>query len=242
MATAFRLVHFKRGSGIATFEPVETPEAEQLDMGRVEAPAIRNLRALVAAVAAGEVDIVVADALDDARKAIGNDGCYGIQLGKRKNGRTTISKQTIERLRATPHKEFPEPAEMTVLGHLHFIEVEEPERVAIRDRKGVDWVCTFDPELESEVFGLVKSIVWAKGTWVQTGPRIGKMHLREIHVVPRHEQSSLFTFERVAHDALEAEQGIVAPQGLAAVDDPDWADDEPDRVYLALILGDDSGS
>jgi hypothetical protein len=242
LATAFRLVEFRIGSGIATLEPVDMPDADQLDMAHPEAPAIRNLRSLMESVEAGSVNRAVVEALEDARKSVGDDGSFGIKLDKRKNGKTTIDSETIERLGSASKETPPALTEMTVSGLLHLIEVEEPECVAIRDRSGIDWLCTFEPELEAKVLRLVKSIVWATGTGGLTTPRSGKMHLREIREVPRYEQSSLFTFERVPLEELEAEQGIAEPQGLAAVQDPEWADDEQDRAYLALVLGEDSES
>ena len=260
ISTAFRLVHFKKGSGIATLEPLEPPETVgpvealigQLDMDPADAeeaavsepPAIRNLRALMEAVEVGQVDPAVVEALEDSRKAVGEDGCYGIKFSHHSNGRTSIDTDTIQRLRAATADEPPptDPTEIAVSGLLHLIEVEEPERVAIRDNAGVDWECTFEPELESKVLGLVKSHVRAVGTGERTKPRGGQMHLRDIQevAVPRDEQSSLFTFERVPVEELEAEQGIHGPQGLAATVDPDWANDEQDRAYLAYVLGDDA--
>jgi hypothetical protein len=242
ISTAFRLVHFKRGSGIAKLEPIDVPASdEQLGVAQ-EPPALQNLKSLVEAVKAERVDSSVVDALEDARKAVGDDGHYGIRFAADPNGRTPIDRETVERLHAAASANEPEPEArpVSVIGLLHLIEVESPERVAIRDRDGRDWVCTFEPDLEQRVLSLVKSIVWAKGTGEHTSGKAGRMHLADIEVVPQHKQSALFTFERVPADELDARQGVSAPQGLAATVDPEWADDEQDRAYLALVLGDDA--
>lgn len=256
ISTAFRLVYFRKGSGIATLEPLQPPEprespgAEQLDIPPAEPPAvplseppaIRNLRSMIEAIDENRLDPVVVEALEDSRKAVGEDGHYGIKFSHQPNGRTSIDSETIQRLRAatTDEPAAAEPTEKTVSGLLHLIEVEEPERLAIRDHAGVDWDCTFESELEGKVLGLVKSIVRAVGTGEQTKPKVGRLHIRDIQAVPRHEQSSLFTFERVPIEEIEAQRGVVGPQGLAATADPEWADDEQDRAYLAFVLGDDA--
>jgi hypothetical protein len=49
------------------------------------------------------------------------------------------------------------------------------------------------------------------------------------------EQSALFTVIPVDEDELLARQGIVGPQGLEALSDPEWQDDTDD-AYLAALL------
>jgi len=245
VATGFRLIHFKTGSGIATLEPLERGDEDQLGVNSHEAPAVENLVELMDAVSSGGLEPAVIGSLDEARRSIGDNGLFGMRVGERKNGRTQIDAETIGRLRAAARDEDEAtPKEMTVSGHLHFVDIEEPERVAIRDAAGVDWVCTYPQDLEERVLALVHRIgsssviVWAAGAGVRTAPRKGTMHLRDIAAVPAYDQSSLFTFEPVPVEELQRQHGVDRPQGLAALSDPEWADDEQDRAYLAVLLGD----
>lgn len=238
-ATGFRLIHFKTGSGIATLEPLQRSGEDELDLGPHEAPAVRNLVDLMEAVRNAELERAVVGSLDEARRSIGEDGHFGMRVSDRGNGRTQIDAETIGRLQAATRDDAePTPKDMTVSGHLHFVEVEEPERVAIRDAAGVDWVCTYSQDLEDEVLALVKKIVWAAGVGTRTAPRKGRMHLSEIAEIPTYDQSSFFTVEPVPIDELQRKHGVKRPQGLAALSDPEWADDEQDRAYLAFLQGD----
>lgn len=66
-----------------------------------------------------------------------------------------------------------------------------------------------------------------------TSPLRGSMAIERIEPVDV-EQSSLFTSAPVDEELL-ARQGIDAPQGLAALSDPQWYD-ETDDAYLAALL------
>lgn len=247
VATGFRLIHFRIGSGIAELEPLEWGDEDQLDLGSHEAPAVSNLLELMEAVERADLERAVVGSLDEARRSIGEDGHFGLLVSDRRDGRTQIDAETIGRLQAaTRADDEATPKAMTVSGNFHFVDVEEPERVAIRDAAGVDWICTYPQDLEDEVLPLVQRlgsgrgsvIVWAAGVGARTGLRKGTMHLSDIAEIPTHDQSPLFTFEPVPVEELERQHGVERPQGLAALSDPEWADDEQDRAYLAFLLGD----
>lgn len=197
---------------------------------------------LLESVEAGKVDPPVIQSLEKARRDIGEDASFGVTVPSQENGRVPIDSKTIERLPETTEEDIPEAGELTVTGRLHLIEVEEPERVGIRDTHGVNWVCIYDPELEPTVLALVKALVWATGEGARHSARSGKMHLQEIRALPQYDQSSLFTFERVSVETLEQEQRVADPQGLAALEDAEWSDDEQDREFLALVLDDHAES
>jgi hypothetical protein len=195
------------------------------------------------AVEVAEVIAPVASALGRARKAIGDDGLFGVKLRSRPNGRVPIDAETIERLQAAAIPEpVPGDVELSVSGVLHLVEVYEPLHVVIRSPDGIDWTCQYDPPLEPEILRLVKSLVWATGVGRRTGTTTGSLRLRTIQAVPTPEQTSLFTLLPIPADELAREQGIHGPQGLEALGDPDWADDDHDRAFLAFILGSDSDS
>jgi hypothetical protein len=238
--TGFRLVRFREGSGHAALEPVEQYAGEST-MG--EPAPTRNLRSLLAAVEVGEIIAPVASALDKARKAIGDDGLFGVRVRSQPGRRVPIDWQTIERLQAAAISEpVPDDVELSVSGVLHLVEVYEPLHVVIRAPDGVDWTCEYDPSLEPEVLRSVKSLVWATGSGRRTGANTGSLRLRTIQRVPTPEQTSLFTLLPIPADELARQQGIHGPQGLEALGDPDWADDEHDRAFLAYILGDEPNS
>lgn len=62
------------------------------------------------------------------------------------------------------------------------------------------------------------------------------MALREVESLPKFEQTMLFTTNAVPTAELEQQQGITRPQGLAALQDPEWVDDEASREYVAMVL------
>jgi hypothetical protein len=83
--TAFRLVSLAPGSAIAVLEaaPSEGDEPE-LPLGPVPTAALANLRSLLEAIdRASALDPVVIGALDRARRALGDDGRFGVRLPDR---------------------------------------------------------------------------------------------------------------------------------------------------------------
>jgi hypothetical protein len=144
----------------------------------------------------------------------------------------------MERLRSASGD--PTDGPLTVSGRVHLIEVEEPSKVAIRADDGTDWICTYSESLEPTVLGLVKQLVWARGTGARTSTGRGRMSLVEIHPLPAFGQANLFSERQRDADEVAAEQGITRPQGLDSTTDPEWVDDERDEEFLALMVGEES--
>lgn len=234
-ATGFRLVHFKIGSGIAELEPIELDGiGEQL--APTEPASSQNLRLLLEAVRDRRpMSPRVVDALDGARKALGGDGSFGVEFASRKGSTVYVDKQQIERLEAAASYAV-EPREMMVSGMLHLIETEQPGKVEIRATDGVNWTATYDPSLKPTVLRLVDSVIRANGVGAITAHNRGQMELRAVELLPKFEQTDLFTREQIPTAELERQQGISRPQGLVAFQDPDWVDDEASRDYLAMVL------
>jgi hypothetical protein len=232
-ATGFRLVHFEIGSSVAQLEPMELSEADD-QLLPTEPVSSENLRSLLEAVEMERaLSPRVIESLDGARKALGRDGRFGVRFSSQKKP-FFVGAAQIQRLDAAATQET-EPKEVTVSGKLHLIETEQPERVEIRAGDGVNWACTYDDDLEERVSALVRSLVRAQGIGKRTAYNRGSMHLREIEPLPKFEQTPLFTRETIPTRQLERQQGITRPQGLAALQDPEWVDDKASREYLAIL-------
>jgi hypothetical protein len=54
--------------------------------------------------------------------------------------------------------------------------------------------------------------------------------------VPEFEQTSLFTGAPLALTELMRLQGVRGPQGLAALADPEWEDNEQSDLFLEALL------
>lgn len=129
---------------------------------------------------------------------------------------------------------------LTVRGRLHLIETEETgRRVAVRAQDGVDWSCTYGDVLERKVKTLIDSLVQISGEGRRVTPATGRLVAESIEPLAQHEQNELFTTEPVALNDLQREQGVAAPQGLAALTDTEWVDDDAARRFLAATLSDD---
>lgn len=230
--TNLRLTRFRVGSGIATLE--EPPALETGLPLDIEGTAIWNLKSLLDSIERGDLDRPVIDLLDEARRQLGPDGRYVIAPVN--HSPVELNLDTIRWLERAA-AESDDPVHTTVSGRLHLVEVEEPFRVEIRASDGTNWACAYPPELEDKVLSLVKSIVWARGIGRRKGKR-GTMELQDIEGVPEYEQSELFTREHLSTEELERAQGIRAPQGLNAVQDAGWRDDEADRMFLTSLLED----
>ena len=234
--TAFRLVRFEPGSGIATIEPepLSPGDDQQLPIDEVP-PALNNLRALVEDIErGGEMPKPVTGALGKACKVFGSDGSIQIDFPAHLRDRpATIDLPRLERLDGGEQQE---PEEVrSVSGRLHLLDV-EPDKLAIRTSSGVDWTCKYPEELEPRVKRLVDLIVWAEGSGCLTTPQRGTMTIERIEAVEQGDQAALFTQEPMPDVDLLDRQGIVGPQGLAALADPEWNEDTDD-AYLAALVG-----
>jgi hypothetical protein len=236
-ATAFRVVKFRTGSGILTLEPA-TPPTDLDEHGLlddVEHRATATLRELLDAVSTGDLlSPQVLEALANATRSMGDDGKFAVKPPGRRRP-VVIDESRLERLRAPSSTES---TTLSVTGRLHLIEVDEPmRRVAVKAPDGVDWSCLYPLELKPVVMGAVEKIVRVGGRGRKITPLSGRMEVERIEVVPEYPQDELFTTVAVPAAELEHRQGISAPQGLAALSDPDWEDDEAAKRFLEATLG-----
>ena len=234
--TAFRLVHFAPGSGIATIAPDRRASSGDEPLPLDEIPlAVENLRALIDQIDAGAaVSEPVTEALGRACRALGSDGSIEVEFPPEiRPAPGTIDLPRLERAGRLPQAG---PAEVhNVSGRLHLLDV-EPDRLAIRTASGVDWTCKYPEELESTVTRLIGQVVWAQGDGQLTSPLRGTMTIERVESVEQGEQATLFTPEPTPDSDLLARHGITGPQGLAALADPGW-DEDADRAYLEALTG-----
>jgi hypothetical protein len=237
LVTAFRLVRFEPGSGVATIEPIADQAADDAALFDDVPPALSNLRSLTSAIEeerALSEDVI--DALDRARRTAGDDGSIDLLLPGDGVRQTRIDKETIDSL---PRTTVSAPAEVTsVSGRLHLIDL-EPDRIAIRASDGVEWECRYPEEFEDEVRRLIGEIVRASGKGRLTTPQRGRMELDRIEPAMSGEQTTLFTREPIPMSELLERSGITGPQGLDALASEDWVGDDADEAYLAAMLGHD---
>ena len=164
LATAFRLVGFRVGSGIAVLEPA-TEEADDPVLAEVPTLAVDNLISLVEAVKARQgLDNAVVDALDTARRALGTEGRFDVSVRSAADVAPTpsvsLDEELLDQLRA-PVAEMARRSQ-TISGNLHAIDL-EPDKVGIRTPAGVDWSCRYPEHLEPLVKSLIGSTVSARG-------------------------------------------------------------------------------
>jgi hypothetical protein len=239
-ATAFRLVDFRTGSGIATLDPTMSPDD---DMRVPMAPGEEtlsetSLRALLDDVHAERaVSAPVVAALSNARKAMGDDGNFGVTvLGDRPIPKVVIDAARIERLERTPPTAT--PTQQTIAGRLHMVETDLPNRrVAVRAQDGIDWTCTYSDDLRPLVARLVERLVRITGTGRIMSSASGRLEISTIEPIVEPVQDPLFTAETIPLEELRAAQGIAGPQGLDALIDPEWSDDEESRRFIEATLG-----
>jgi hypothetical protein len=212
-AAAFRLVEFHTGSGIATLESVRVvDELGVLDAG--EGLSLSTLRALLGTIEAGErMPDPILESLGRARRAIGDDGSFGVAIGGDSPlSRTVIDEQPIDRLRR-PAGKGGETA-LRVTGRLHMIETDQPQRrIGIRAQDGVDWTCSYPDDLHRLVTTLIEQLVRVTGTGRRLTATAGRLRIEHIEAIPEHVQDVLFTDEPVPLEQLRAEQGIERLQG-----------------------------
>lgn len=231
--TAFRLVAFQTGSGVATIEPeLVSADDDQLPMDDVPL-SLATLRTLADDLAAERsVPEPVLDALSRACRSVGADGSVAIEIGATAAAPIVIDIGLLDRV-ALARNAVADEEVRAVSGRLHLLDL-EPDRLGIRTASGVEWSCKYPEALEEHVKSLLDRIVWVEGSGRLTSPLRGSMAIECIEPVDV-EQSSLFTSAPVGEDELLARQGIDAPQGLDALSDPQW-DDETDDAYLAALL------
>jgi hypothetical protein len=235
--TAFRLVEFRTGSGVAVLEP---PLADVDGQGSADpfadVPTLAwvNVANLLDTIDAGRpLEEPVVSELELATKSLGERGRFSIEY--RAQGRTR--KRELDEawltLVRTP-EQVAEPRPYTISGVLHAIDL-EPDKVGIRTANGLDWACRYPADLERDVLPLLGTRVWAHGKGLVTSARSGTLELESIHPVAEFEQTKLFTGPVVPLGNLIEQQGLRAPQGLLALADPDWAPgDESDKFLEAL--------
>jgi hypothetical protein len=240
-AAAFRLVEFRTGSGIATLEPTLPGDGDVDGLAlddTGETLAVTTLRGLLDAIDSGErLPDPVVEALGSARRAIGDDGSFGVELGgeadNRPPAKVVIDEDLVKRLQRPA--DDTQDATIRVTGRMHMIEVDPPNRrVGIRAQDGIDWTCSYPDEMHALVTTLIERLVVIEGTGRRVTPATGRLRIEPI---PEHAQDALFTVERVGVEQLRAEQAIDHPQGLDALVDDEWEDDEASRLFLDATLG-----
>lgn len=238
LATAFRLTAFRTGSGIVTLAPPSTEDETAPALANVPTLAWENLADLLDSVAEQELlDQAVVAELDAARRALGGDGRFSVELaGSTRRRRQMFDEARIEQLRRPAE---PSPAQaQAIVGLLHAIDL-EPDKVGIRTASGLEWSCRYPAELEREVLKLIGSRVWVRGSGRTTSSRGGSLDIEEIHSVPAYEQTSLFTGTPISLQQLMNAQHVERPQGLSTLADPEWQDDEESDRFIEAILSDD---
>lgn len=239
LATSFRLVKFMTGSGIAVLEPPITSLDEESLVADADVPTLAwaNLADLLRAVEANRtLDEAVVNELDSALKALGREGRFSLDLTSASlRTSQSFTAESLNRLR--PAKVEPRVRPLTISGVLHAIDL-EPDKVAVRTARGVDWICRYPAELESSVLTLIGQRVWARGSGYQPSARTGLLNVEEVHAVPEFEQTSLFTGAPLAVEELIKQQHVRGPQGLTTFVDPEWEDDEESALFLEALLGD----
>lgn len=240
-ATSFRLVSFEVGSAIVTLEPVSPPpgeDQEELPLTQDQHLASQVLDGLLDAVEESRVSPVVAESLSGACRAIGKEASFGVRMSRRQR-RVIISEQGLSNASGADLDDA-EPRRLTLTGRLHLIEIEEAgRRVGVRAQDGVDWTCTYEDPLEPQVRTLLDSLVRITGEGRRVTPATGRLAAETIEPLAEHEQGGLFSVEPVALADLQSEQGVTSPQGLGALTDPEWVDDDAARRFLAATLSDD---
>jgi len=239
-ATAFRLVEFRTGSGIATLEPVLTGDVTTPDMtlDPGDALSITTLESLLSAIRSDErLPAPVVESLSSARRAIGDDGSFGVEVsGRHPTPRVVIDQERMRRLQR-PDIEAEDQTHV-ITGRLHMIEVDQPSRrVAIRGQDGIDWTCSYPDEMHPVVTTLIERLVRVAGIGRRNTSATGRLAISQLDAVPEHTQDVLFTVETVALEQLLAEQQIDRPQGLEALVDAGWEDNEESRLFLEATLG-----
>lgn len=239
-ATAFRMVAFRTGSGIATLAPsLARSEEDELALDAGEPLAVTTLVRMLDDIDAGRrLPRPVVEALSSARRAIGDDGSFGVALNgdHRNRPRLVIDRERIEHMSetTTPGDGVP----LSVTGRLHMIEADPPNRrVQVRGQDGTDWTGTYPDHLHELVLGSIECIVRVSGTGRRLTPATGRLQIDEIDPIPEHPQDALFSVEPISAAQLRKDQRIDRPQGLTPLSDR-WPDDDDEALlFLETIFG-----
>jgi hypothetical protein len=122
--------------------------------------------------------------------------------------------------------------------HPTMIEADPPNRrVGIRAQDGIDWTCTYPDHLHPVVTTLIERLVRVSGIGRRLTAATGRLRIEQLQPIGEHTQDTLFTVETIPLAQLRAEQHIEGPQGLNAVIDDEWTDDEESRRFLEATLG-----
>jgi hypothetical protein len=241
-ATAFRLVAFQVGSGIATLEPVRPDLNGEANLPLPDSGddlSISTLTGLMRSVQAEErLPEPVVEALEDARRAVGEDGSFGVDVRSNADRRTRIvfDLELMKRLQDAPQDGVDH--RVVITGRLHMIEVDQPgRRVGIRAQDGVDWTCQYPDELHGVIAAQLERLVRAEGTGRKLTKQAGRLQIEQLIPLPEHVQEPLFSVEPVPTAELLAAQGIGEPQGLRTLVDAEWEDDDASRRFLEATLG-----
>jgi hypothetical protein len=232
--TAFRLVGFRTGSGIATLEPeLLSADEDEEALFDDEPISLTTLMALAADLSAARaVPPSVIESLGKACRAAGSDGSVTIALPDTASQPLLVNTELLDRVANASTGTEQSPV-TTVSGRLHLLDL-EPDRLGIRTAGGVEWLCKYPESLEERVKAMLDRVVWVVGSGTLTSPLRGTMTISRIESVDL-EQSPLFTIEQIDEHVLASQQGISAPQGLSSLAVPDW-DDASDEPYLAALL------
>lgn len=235
---AFKVVGLEPGSTVLTLEPARLEAVrDQASFEPDASSALENIHSLALSMSGqGDVDADVAEALERARTTLGSDaGAIEIALPNRLSAPTVrIDREAIERIRAERTEQRPVSR---VSGRLHLIDL-EPDRIGVRSPQGIDWTCEFPSPLEERVKSLIDQIVVVEGAGEQRTVRSGSMEITSIAPAYTHEQPAFSSGEPAdGPDELMRSQAITGPQGLAALGDADWEDDEQGARFMEYVLG-----
>lgn len=236
LATAFRLVAFRTGSGIAVLEPVLPATSDQLLADELPPTlAWDNMTSLFSDIESQELDDVVASELKSALRALGHEAHLTVEFSGTSHGRYEVDESRLEPRNASTEES---DAAQTVVGLLHAIDL-EPDKLAVRTPSGVDWNCEYPPSLELDVLRIVGKRVIATGIGRMTSAKVGTLTLESIAPLPEVEQTHLFSAEPVPLRTLQARQRITSPQGTNQFVDPEWSESEESELFLHALLDED---
>lgn len=216
-----RLVGIEKGSAVLVFESEEPRLFEGGD------EAVRDLLAWLD----GDrpVNRVIVDAMEDARRALGEGGAIEVRTPWRDS--FVFDEGTAAHLRSGPVE--PIPSELLVSGWLHGADI-DPDHVVIRDASGIEWTCHYIEEQESELLALIGSIVQARGQGWSKGRR-GRIEIESIEGVSS--PSPVADLRGTAPSELSArlmrEQGVTEAQSLESLRMD--LDDEEAEAFFAII-------
>jgi hypothetical protein len=238
-ASAFRLVRFRTGSGIAELAPsLPRPDDELALADTGEELSMTTLRQLMAAVHEERpLPDPVWEELSSARRAMGEDGSFGVRLRQEQRRKLLIDEARLQRLKPSDVQSVDSP--VRIIGRLHMIEADPPNRrVGVRAQDGVDWTCSYPDRLHPLVTQLVERLVRLDGIGRRMSAATGRCQVEDLEAIPEYSQDALFSDDPPSVARLQADQGIDRPQGLESLVGADWNDEEADDRFLEAVLSD----